>query len=505
MSSITNALSDILRNSEHLKSILPKQKPLPIDDSTHTPLSIPPLQLPSADSILSNFRSSLPAKLLDRCASTLIESAEAAQRNYEMAYYCAPYSSTSPTQDRKAQKLRYIREHVYHCTIIRPMQNLLVLAQRRTMKINSEARDPSEPKLRTRFRQEYVPFLEQCFQLNAYPSNVERLRLARETKMSERQIEVWFQNHRNRARREGKVLRKADTSSYVHGAVSENHVSSDSSGYESESSSPSSDQETFSKVVDTTMQLCGPSKTIFNVKIPAHAFPTRYSEGRSMDKDIRLEFSANDFWMRRPTNVPPAVHEPIKLDELIILFSKRLTIQDTTARRARKHDQPSMDTSKRSANPWYTATTTFVPRAPLFALVKPQAKPNCSPVKLASSKYAPILRSPHPVVEDANNTTAHLPQSYLCSRPRASSLSSGSADESSCNEPITPSSSPAPSLEADPPFITMMSVDTSQIRRPYCFWTNGVAETREPQASQWTMWTNNENSARTNIIEITPL
>lgn len=152
MTSRTNALSDILRNSEHLKSLLPKQKPLPIDDSTLTPLSIPPLQLPSADSILSNFRSSLPAKLLDRCTSTLIESAEVVQRNYEMTYH-ALYSSPSPTQDRKAEKLRYTREQVYHCTIIRPMQNLLVLAQQRTMKINSEIRDSSESKLRTRFRQ----------------------------------------------------------------------------------------------------------------------------------------------------------------------------------------------------------------------------------------------------------------------------------------------------------------------------------------------------------------
>ena len=58
-----------------------------------------------------------------------------------------------------------------------------------------------------------------------------------------------FQNHRNRARREGKILRRANINACMLGYVAENHVSSDSSGYESESSSPCSEQELLSKVV----------------------------------------------------------------------------------------------------------------------------------------------------------------------------------------------------------------------------------------------------------------
>nr|AAB22024.1 A42 mating-type factor beta 2-1 gene product [Coprinus cinereus, Peptide Partial, 44 aa] [Coprinopsis cinerea] len=44
--------------------------------------------------------------------------------------------------------------------------------------------------------------LEKYFEYNAYPSARDREWLARKTMMSVRQIEVWFQNHRRRARKE---------------------------------------------------------------------------------------------------------------------------------------------------------------------------------------------------------------------------------------------------------------------------------------------------------------
>jgi len=152
MSSRADFLSEILKKVEGLKIFLQDKKPLPVEDFTPAPLPIHPLQLPSADSILSNFRSLLPAKLLDRCASTLVESAEAAQRNYEMTYR-ALYSSTQPTQDRKAHKLRHTYEQLYRRTITSSIQDLLNSARQRATRANSEIRDSRDPKLRTRFRQ----------------------------------------------------------------------------------------------------------------------------------------------------------------------------------------------------------------------------------------------------------------------------------------------------------------------------------------------------------------
>ena len=129
-------------------------------------------------------------------------------------------------------------------------------------------------------------------------------------------------------------------------------------------------------------QLCAPSTTMFDTKAPPYAFPTRYSEGRSMNKVGELRFSA-DLWMRKSKIATPAVNEPIKLEEFITLFSKKLTIQDTTVPRwGRRHNRPSGDSSRRAANPWYTATTTFAPRAPYFALVRPRSKHNRAPAEI---------------------------------------------------------------------------------------------------------------------------
>ena len=184
------------------------------------------------------------------------------------------------------------------------------------------------------------------------------------------------------------------------------------------------------------MQPCAPS-IMFEVKAPAYAFPTPYSEGRSMNKAGELRFSA-DLWMRKTKSAMPTVNEPMKIEELTTLFAKKLTIQDTTVpHRERKHDRPSRDSSRRTTNPWYTATTTFCPRAPYFALVRPRSKYNGVPTDIDPlPKDALTVYPPH----------AATPLLKPCSRPSVSSSSSGSADESSCNELITPPSSPPASV-----------------------------------------------------------
>nr|AEX07899.1 HD2 homeodomain mating-type protein [Volvariella volvacea] len=58
------------------------------------------------------------------------------------------------------------------------------------------------------FNHAYTPILEKYFESNAYPSAADRAVLARKSDMTPRQIEVWFQNHRTRAKKEGRRLRK---------------------------------------------------------------------------------------------------------------------------------------------------------------------------------------------------------------------------------------------------------------------------------------------------------
>ncbi|KAJ8702264.1 hypothetical protein PTI98_000999 [Pleurotus ostreatus] len=64
------------------------------------------------------------------------------------------------------------------------------------------------------FNHDYVPVLEKYFEYNAYPSAADRALIARKSMMTERQIEVWFQNHRNRSRKDGKPLARLRASDF---------------------------------------------------------------------------------------------------------------------------------------------------------------------------------------------------------------------------------------------------------------------------------------------------
>ncbi|KAJ3753106.1 hypothetical protein EV360DRAFT_88092 [Lentinula raphanica] len=56
------------------------------------------------------------------------------------------------------------------------------------------------------FNNDYTPALEAYFTYDPYPSVKDRQTIASRTGMATRQIEVWFQNHRKRAREQGIVL-----------------------------------------------------------------------------------------------------------------------------------------------------------------------------------------------------------------------------------------------------------------------------------------------------------
>jgi hypothetical protein len=170
MSSRTDLLSQILRKAEGLKTLLQGHKPLPGEEITSVPLPIPPLQLPSADSILSNFKSSLPAELLDHCASAMMESAEVAHRNYETAYR-ALYSSTQPIQDQRAHKLQQIVQ-AHHRAFIHLIHNHLISASQRATRASSEVRNSAGSKLRARFRQVWDRICVMDFSLTSFSRNM---------------------------------------------------------------------------------------------------------------------------------------------------------------------------------------------------------------------------------------------------------------------------------------------------------------------------------------------
>ena len=156
MSSQTNNLSEIMKTSEgllvFLGRFLAEDKISSCQGFHLTTIPIPPLQLPTVDSVLSNFRSSFPAELLDRIASVLTKLMGVIQCNYESSYR-ALYSSAQPRQN--AYKLRCAYESLYQFTVVSRIQNFLTSSNQKAARSHPETRDSAEPKpkLRTRFRQ----------------------------------------------------------------------------------------------------------------------------------------------------------------------------------------------------------------------------------------------------------------------------------------------------------------------------------------------------------------
>ncbi|KAI0687917.1 hypothetical protein BC835DRAFT_1419572 [Cytidiella melzeri] len=66
----------------------------------------------------------------------------------------------------------------------------------------------SSSERRSPFKQDATPILERAFSSNPYPTRSEKLTIAGCTGMEYNQVHVWFQNRRNRMKREGKEIRK---------------------------------------------------------------------------------------------------------------------------------------------------------------------------------------------------------------------------------------------------------------------------------------------------------
>ncbi|CAK5264503.1 unnamed protein product [Mycena citricolor] len=100
------------------------------------------------------------------------------------------------------------------CTVLAPMLKERCLQTRSQSSQQTSPRSlPQDRRVSPKFNYEFTPYLQQYFAHNAFPSPAERAEMARKSGMEARQIEVWFQNHRRRARQEGQTLRRVQPSS----------------------------------------------------------------------------------------------------------------------------------------------------------------------------------------------------------------------------------------------------------------------------------------------------
>ncbi|KAJ7293147.1 hypothetical protein C8J57DRAFT_1161620 [Mycena rebaudengoi] len=197
-------------------------------------------------------------------------------------------------------------------------------------------RKPKTLKERPSFNAEFTPFLEKYFEYNAYPSSADKKEMAKKSMMEPRQITVWFQNHRARAKKEGKVLRSlspADPAPFnlclksmeekmepylipeaLRQSVDDDEVSEPESDEEEEEDDEFYNEK--SQDEDTS--------DVLNPPAARHAFPVPFSRGKHMVSTITWtqEFSfPPPVWPRKASS-PTITRPAVPMDELVVTFAK---------------------------------------------------------------------------------------------------------------------------------------------------------------------------------------
>nr|QQL12046.1 mating-type protein HD2.2 [Hypsizygus marmoreus] len=262
------------------------------------------------------------------------------------------------------------------------------------------------------FNHEYTPLLEKYFEYNAYPSARDRAVLARKSMMTQRQIEVWFQNHRNRARKDGKRLRKLSTDplpiqlsleslekemSFFTLPESERPVDKPAS-----SEDDSSDEE-YTPLVPPSAS-SSDSADILSIPAPPHAFPTCYPP-RCDYKPFPTKAEGFSFpasvWRRMPATSRPLT-APIDFEDFTLDFSLKLILREPPSRKERRKA-----TDGSSPAPWFAWRHTIPPSAPHPSLVRVSSAatlrcmlPVLPSIVAPSSRLHPF-RSPSPCAQPA--------------------------------------------------------------------------------------------------------
>ncbi|KAF8221696.1 hypothetical protein L208DRAFT_1371771 [Tricholoma matsutake] len=250
---------------------------------------------------------------------------------------------------------------------------------------------PSRIIKKSTFNHEYTPLLEKYFEYNAYPSAPDRAVLARKSMMTPRQIEVWFQNHRNRAKKEGRTLRRFSSDPlplelslqsleqkmpFFTVPESERKMAIESDASESEAS------DEVDKAINQN-PLPNANTTDLAMTAPSHAFPTTYPPSCHYVpfpcKTGKSTFPA-PVWSRKPATLLQA-RAIGDFDDFVADFSAKLVLREVPSKNGgRGNHVPSAKTLR----PWFTATHTFAPPAPHPAFIRSYS------AHVTSSRSSPI-------------------------------------------------------------------------------------------------------------------
>ncbi|KAF8216019.1 hypothetical protein K438DRAFT_1704954 [Mycena galopus ATCC 62051] len=282
-----------------------------------------------------------------------------------------------------------------------------------------QPRRTSKPTLRkpsTVFNREFIPFLEKYLEYNAYPSPADRAEMAKKSQMEPRQIEVWFQNKRRRAKEEGRSVRKQNASDPAPLELCLKSMEEKMEPYlipealrqevDSEVSEPGSDEEEEDdddiyeepEIIDLT------DNDVLNPPAPRYVPSLKFHDCLQFasTNSSAPQFSFPPPTWARTAAVTPPKYAMITMDDITTAFAT-LHVHDT-----RTVLSPSFQ----------IPTTVIPPRAPLTALVRGKFKFAPAPVLATTSlNTAPVPASPSrqhsfsPYTQPATLVPASVPAS----------------------------------------------------------------------------------------------
>ncbi|KAG2062303.1 homeodomain protein 2 [Suillus hirtellus] len=348
-----------------------------------------------------------------------------------------------------------------------------------------------------KFNHEYVPLLEYFFSENPFPTHADKAFLAKKSAMTYRQIHVWFQNRRNRLKKEGQVLRKKAIAEgatlpldNLYQRMEKFIVPEERKAPPSPPSLPHSPTKQGDEIMSVADNPCNPLEPL----APLHAFPSSYPPSCSYDpfpsKNGVTNFDAPK-WLRRPMTTAVRRHT-LDIDGLVDSFS-RINILDDSGSRSRGNADSSAAVAAITVIPFPAPLPALIRKLPthiapvhtplhsvpataarrhVFNTPSPQSRPTTLvPVsetpksqKTRRRKMAPLpKRIPHgspvshrgvtPAVSEAS-IASPAPSSPLCSSSFGSEssahgrlFSSASSTSSSHSSVMTPPSFPSPSTQ----------------------------------------------------------
>ncbi|KAI0785030.1 hypothetical protein C8Q75DRAFT_809573 [Abortiporus biennis] len=286
--------------SDPRSTTLPRPEPLVTLSTSHFALQTP-------QSILEGLlEAGIRSDVASHLSKLFVKSANALKLRLEDSYRRVAASSSEDS----THLVQALYEAQFKETLDTWQRDIIVSSKR--FGFQSDLSSTAKHK-QSGFNAKAVPILEDAYACDAYPSREDKVTLAKETGMKYRQIHVWFQNRRSRAKREGfeprRRLRVVSSSSEPSTVE-----------HDSEHDAPDEDEDITQIVPHLPDDKC---QVLLVGSRPIHAYPSTYPPTCDADPfPVRSGRGCFDTpWLRHAVSSSVLHSQSVDLDGLSASFS----------------------------------------------------------------------------------------------------------------------------------------------------------------------------------------